>query len=56
MSGVELDSSTAATTATLQVKIIRLDQRPDNEIGTNADWIVKINNHQHGSHTGTAGV
>lgn len=56
MSGVELDSSTAATTATLQVKVIRLDRRPDNEIGTNADWIVKINNHQHGSHTGTAGV
>lgn len=56
MSGVELDSDSAATTATLQVKIIRLDRRPDNEIGDNADWIVKINNHQHGSHTGTAGV
>lgn len=56
MSGVELDSSSAATTATLQAKLIRLDRRPDNEIGTNADWIVKINNHQHGSHTGTAGV
>lgn len=55
-SGVEIDSSTAATTATLQVKLIRLDRRPDNEIGTNADWVVKINNHQHGSHTGTAGV
>lgn len=56
MSGVELDSSSAATTATLQVKIIGLDRRADNEIGTNADWIVKINNHQYGSHTGTAGV
>ena len=56
MSGVELDSDSKNTTATLQVKVIRLDRRPDNEIGTNADWIVKINNHQHGSHTGTAGV
>ena len=55
-SGVELDSSSAATTATLQAKLVGLDRRPDNEIGTNADWIVKINNHQHGSHTGTAGV
>jgi len=33
-----------------------LVQRPDNEIGTNARWSVKINNHQLGSHTGTAGV
>lgn len=56
MSGVEIDSSSQATTATLQAKLIRLDRRPDNEIGANADWIIKINNHQHGSHTGTAGV
>jgi hypothetical protein len=56
LSNVELDSSSAATTATLQVKVIGLSRRPDNEIGTNAKWIVKLNNHQHGSHTGTAGV
>lgn len=56
MSGVELDTSTKNTTATLQVKIVGLDRRADNEIGTNADWIVKINNHQYGSHTGTAGI
>jgi len=55
-SAVELDSSTAATTAALELKIIRLANRPDNAIGTNAKWIVKINNHQLGSHTGTAGV
>lgn len=55
-SGVELDSSTANTTATLGLKILRLDPAVNNAVGTNARWIVKINNHQFGSHTGTAGV
>jgi hypothetical protein len=55
-SAMELDASSATTTATLQLKITGLVQRPDNEIGTNARWSVKINNHQLGSHTGTAGV
>ena len=56
ISGMEIDTSTKNTTATLQVKIMAVDLRPDNEIGLNTDCIVKINNHQHGSHTGTAGV
>jgi hypothetical protein len=57
LSGVELDSSTAASgNATYVLKILRLDPAVDNAVGTNARWIVKINNHQFGSHTGTAGV
>jgi len=56
LSGMEIDTSTKNTTATLQVKVVSVDLRPDNEIGLNTDCIVKINNHQHGSHTGTAGV
>lgn len=56
LSGMEIDTSSKNTTATLQVKIIAVDLRPDNEIGASTDCIVKINNHQHGSHTGTAGV
>lgn len=56
LSGVELDSSTAATTATLVLKVLRLDPVTNNAVGDNARWIVKINNHQFGSHTGTAGV
>lgn len=56
LSGMEIDTSTKNTTATLPVKIVAVDLRPDNEIGLNTDCIVKINNHQHGSHTGTAGV
>lgn len=56
LSAMELDTSTKATTATLPLKIIGLMPRLDNEVAANAKVLVKINNHQHGSHTGTAGV
>lgn len=46
-SGVELDSSTAAADATYDFVIYRLARRPDNAIGTNAKWLVKLNNHQY---------
>lgn len=55
-SAMEIDSSTAATTATLELKLMHLERREDNAIGANADWVVMINNHQFGSSTGTAGV
>lgn len=42
ISNVELDSNTAVST-TAQVRILRLSQRPDNVIGTNAKWEVIIN-------------
>lgn len=44
-SGWLLDSSTANTTATLQLRIIELMRGPDNAIGTSAKWVVKINLH-----------
>ena len=44
------------TTATLNLKILGLAQRPDNAVGQYAELLVKINNHQYGSSTGTAGV
>lgn len=56
ISAHELDSSTGATTATLPLKILRLKPAIDNALGAQAKVIVKINNHQLGSHTGTAGV
>lgn len=56
LSGMELNNATEATTATLQLKILGLSPRPDNAIGEHAKWLVKINNHQLGSSTGTAGV
>lgn len=44
-SAVELDSNTAAVTATLDMRILGLIERPNNEIGTNAKWRVALNNH-----------
>lgn len=44
VSATELDSNTAATTATLDCRIVGLVQRPDNEIGANAKWLVKLIN------------
>lgn len=55
-SGTVLDNATEAVTATLNLKLMGLAQREDNAFGNYAKWIVKINNHQYGSHTGTAGV
>ncbi len=45
-SGAELDTSTAAVTATLDLQILRLVDRPDNALGANAKVLVRLNNHQ----------
>lgn len=42
-SGMELDSSTAATTNTLVFRILQKDPAIDNEIGTNCRWLVTGN-------------
>lgn len=56
-SGVTLDVGTAATTATLALKIVGFTQRVDNDnTSANAKVVVKINNDQFGAGTGTAGV
>ena len=55
-SGTLIDNSTEGTTATLPLKLLGLAQREDNAYGARAKWLVKINNHQYGSHTGTAGI
>ena len=44
-SGTELDSSGAATTDTFNMKIMRLVNRVDNELGDHAKWEVCINLH-----------
>ena len=57
MSGVEIDSDSKNTTATLQVRLIDFYDVPSNDAtADNSIIVVKINNHQLGSHTGTAGV
>lgn len=44
-SGFMIDSSTAAVTATLQMRIVQFEQRADNAIGdgATAKWLVSIN-------------
>lgn len=44
-SGMELDSSDIKD-ATAQLRVLGLSQRPDNEVGTNAKWLVVINEHE----------
>jgi hypothetical protein len=57
MSGVEIDSSSKNTTAALQVKLLDFYDVPSNDAtANNSVLVVKINNHQLGSHTGTTGV
>jgi len=54
MSANELDTSTIATTAALNLKVIGLWDVPGNAVGTNAVVVVKINEHLYGS-AGVAG-
>lgn len=54
VSGWQLAANSAATTATLQLQILRLAQIPNNVVGINAKWIVRIVNHQFLA--GTVGV
>jgi hypothetical protein len=61
LSGWQLASTTdatAATTATLQLRLMGLAQMPGatNVFGANAKWLVKINVHELGTGTGAAGV
>ena len=57
ISGMEIDSDSKNTTATLNVKLIDFYDTPSNDaIANNSILVVKINNHELGSHTGTAGL
>lgn len=48
----EVDSTTFGTGATLQVRVLRLVRREDNELGTNAKLEVAINLHSQRNTTG----
>lgn len=48
--------ATAATTATLQLRLMGLARRQDNAFGAYAKHLVKINVHELGTGTGAAGV
>lgn len=46
ISGSELDSSSAASTSTLAVRLHYVIDAPDNELGANARWAVSLNDYQ----------
>ena len=48
--------ATAATTATLQLRLLGLARRQDNAFGAYAKWLVQINVHELGHGTGASGV
>jgi hypothetical protein len=52
LSAAEINSDTADTTATLQLRIERLLPREDNATGDNAEYIVRFNLHQKRNTTG----
>lgn len=57
MSGMELDSNTAAATAGLQLNIVGFVDKPSNEVGSaNQDVLVRINQSQTFYDVGNAGV
>ena len=57
ISGMEIDSDSKNTTATLNVKLIDFYDTPSNDAtANNSILVVKINNPELGSHTGTAGL
>lgn len=55
-SGTVTETTAAANTATLNLKILGLAQRDDNAFGAYAKLLVKINNHAYSAGTGTAGI
>lgn len=50
-SGMQMDASTQATTATLPLRLIAVEKSIDNALGAQVKCIVKINNHQLGNAT-----
>lgn len=55
-SGFMLDTSTKAVTATLQLRILGLQRRADNEMGANAKVLVRINLPTETGAAGSTGV
>lgn len=56
-SGATVDAATKATTATLTFKLLQFAERIDNDVtAASSKVLVKINNHQFNSGTGSLGV
>lgn len=50
-SGTVLNTSTVATTSTLNLRIMGLVQKPNNSFGANANWLVTFNQHEYMGNT-----
>lgn len=46
LSGTLIDNATEATTNTLDLQLVGFVNRPGNEVGYSAKWLVRINRHQ----------
>lgn len=51
-----IDGTSLATTATLPLKLIKVEEALNNALGQYVDVVVKINNHQLAGGTGTVGI
>lgn len=56
VSRMEINASTGATSATLPLKVLAIEEKIDNALGAFVKCICKINNHQLAGGTGTAGI
>lgn len=56
VSRMQLTGSSKGVAVAMPLQAIYLDSRPDNALGTYADVVVMINNHQFKGGTGTVGV
>lgn len=52
----EVDASSQNTTATLELKLVGIEERVGDAFGDNVKCVVRINNHQFSTGTGTLGV
>lgn len=55
-SGWQIDATSGATAATGQLRLIELQHRADNVIGTNAKWLVALNQSTETGAAGSLGV
>jgi hypothetical protein len=56
LSRMALTGTSQGTVATMPLKAVYIDPRPDNVLGTYADVVVQLNNHVFGGGTGQAGT
>lgn len=56
MSRMELDSDSGVTTDATPLRLVKIDDRPDNALGAQVDCIVRINLHGYTAADGSPGV